>query len=153
MRRSGTVNLSWRIVQDSEVLRVLEDPNVEFLRLQKCRLVDISMLVQALETNYTLRGISLRGNRIDNTGAALIGALLLLNTTLQTINLSGNNISDASPFVEALRVNSSLTHLNLNSNPLNSVSVVALTQTMQLNYTLKFLSLSTKLHYLDSNIP
>lgn len=80
-----------------------------------------TQIAQALATNQTLQQLGLRFCMIPDEGATQIAHALRTNHTLQTLNLERNNIVGADrELLEALRVNTSLTLVNVSWNPLSA---------------------------------
>lgn len=80
-----------------------------------------TQIAHALETNQTLQRIDLHNCMISDEGAKAIAQALATNNTLQTINLQFNNIVRAgNDIFEALKVNTSLTLVNVSRNKIQT---------------------------------
>ena len=109
----------------------------------------LKVLVDALESNATLKKLHLRDSRIGPEGARHLARWLKSNTALTTLNLGnnfrkGNHIGPegARYIAEALKVNKSLRVLILLGNRIGDTGVKSLTQGLKNNATLTWLDVS-----------
>lgn len=80
-----------------------------------------TQIAHALATNQTLQRIDLHNCMISDGGAKAIAQALATNHTLQTINLKFNKIiRTGNDILEALKVNTSLTLVDLSCNMLST---------------------------------
>jgi Ran GTPase-activating protein (RanGAP) involved in mRNA processing and transport len=102
------------------------------------------ILVSRLEATREILQ-ALQSNLIDMgvSGAAAIVEALRLNSSLQHLDLWGNQIGDAgaASIADALKLNSSLQHLDLSSNQIGAAGAGAIAEALRLNSSLQHLDL------------
>jgi hypothetical protein len=97
-----------------------------------------------LQLNPTLLRLALRGCDIDASDAMVIAEALKVNSTLQMLNLNSNNRmgdSGVAAIAEALKVNSSLRRLWLCGNYIEDSGATAIAEALKVNSSLQKLSL------------
>lgn len=106
-----------------------------------------SYLARILKKNTTLRKIELDNNRLGGKSLAAFGESLKVNSTLVYLSLDSNPLCDGQTdddvrkLAEALRVNKTLTSLNLWRTGLGSLAGSALASGLEENSTLLFLDI------------
>ena len=97
-------------------LLLLRCPSLVRLSLNNNKLANrLQDIATALESNTTLRYLSLRHNRIQDTSP--LGAALVVNRTLRDLHLGQNNITECPSLIQAVRANRDL-RLYLMGNPI-----------------------------------
>mmetsp|Transcript_4841 Transcript_4841/g.7157 ORF Transcript_4841/g.7157 Transcript_4841/m.7157 type:complete len:381 (+) Transcript_4841:2-1144(+) len=111
-------------------------------------------LSNLLSSNYVLRYLSLKGNRIESSGAIALASALKKNTSLECLDLSLNSIGEEGglAIVDALSENSSLCALNLSSTDIKLNTLIQLALLLRDHPTLSILSLSRPLLLSHANI-
>ncbi len=99
----------------------------------------ISGLGEALAENKTLVSLHLDGNKLGDTGAAVVAEALKKNATLTYLNMSDASIGDAGALAlaDALKQNSALKMLILNFNEFGDAGAAALAEALKANRTLE----------------
>ena len=82
--------------------------------------------------NFSLTRLNLRGNRICDQGAAVLGHMLGQNTCLEELDLAGNDIGSvgAVRLAGGLAANTKLTELDLSLNNIGHMGAAALSHAM-----------------------
>ena len=115
---------------------------------------DIKVIVKIMQVNLSLnylslltrraRGCSLTGDAQGiMQGMGMLADALRVNTSLTALDLSSNNISSEGvvPLADAFRTNTSLTYLNLQTNFIGDEGGVALADALRINTSLTDLNL------------
>ena len=114
----------------------LQSPAIQLslVNLEWCKITSLGVeaLAGALQTNRSLKCLSLKCSDISCSATALAEALRL-NRTLTHLDLSGNNISDLGTEVicKALQSNHVMTHLILGGNTIGNSGAEALAEALQ----------------------
>ncbi|CAF1540164.1 unnamed protein product [Didymodactylos carnosus] len=92
-----------------------------------------------LQALHSISEVKLRNLGIDEEDAQVLAKALKVNKTLTTLDLGGNQISarGGEALAEALKVNKTLTTLNLRSNQISARGDEALVEAMKLNKSLR----------------
>ena len=85
------------------------------------------------------------GNNIQAAGALSLADALKVNTTLTSIDLSGNNIQAAGALslADALKVNTTLTSIDLRDNNIQAAGALSLAEALKVNTTLTSIDLGS----------
>jgi Ran GTPase-activating protein (RanGAP) involved in mRNA processing and transport len=114
-----------------------------------------SILADGLRQNNTLISLKLNGNQVSDKGTfAIAKALEDSNKTLETLDLGSNDITDQGTiyFAEMLKINTTLTNLDLSMNRIGERGVRHLVGALDGdNKGLKRLSLRTNKSITDSS--
>eukprot|EP01063_Lacrimia_lanifica_P024128 TRINITY_DN32091_c0_g1_i1.p1 TRINITY_DN32091_c0_g1~~TRINITY_DN32091_c0_g1_i1.p1 ORF type:complete len:706 (+),score=241.17 TRINITY_DN32091_c0_g1_i1:65-2182(+) len=109
----------------------------------RAKIVGAISLADGLRQNNTLVNLNLAMNQIGPEGSFAIANSLSENSTLVSLNLQHNRVAESVVMIgEALRVNTSLKELNLESCSLTAENVVFFAKALAANTTLKSLNLS-----------
>ncbi|CAH3150376.1 unnamed protein product, partial [Pocillopora meandrina] len=100
-----------------------------------------SHLSQSFGTGLNLTNLNLSGNGISDAGATCIAEAMKVNKTLTNLNLSGND-AGAICIAEALKVDKTLTNLYLSGNGISAAGATCIAEAMKVNKTLTNLNLS-----------
>ncbi|XP_022098809.1 uncharacterized protein LOC110983676 isoform X2 [Acanthaster planci] len=97
-----------------------------------------------LETNYTLKILSLSGNHLSDRDALRLSEGLKNNSTLTQIDLSHNDMGELAGvhLASALASNDGLIYLDLKWNGIRGKGVIAIANALRVNTTLEVLDLS-----------
>lgn len=106
----------------------------------------VYIMSQILKENKSLKEfhfnlIRCYSEDIDEYSISSFSESLKLNNTLTLLNLNSNNIRDATNLFEGLKFNKSINHLEIESNYLNSSCMQALNNTLIVNSTLNEINL------------
>jgi len=96
---------------------------------------EASHIAGILESNTSLRRLSLAGNSITSRGAKYIAAALKVNTGLTKLDLGNNSIADvgAQVLADALKKNTSLRRISLGCNKIGDDGAQALADMIKVN--------------------
>lgn len=116
--------------------------SIRYLSLDNCSIVDaeLEIITSGLMTNYSLVHLTLNSNHITDIGLASLAKVLSHNNTLATLYLINNNIAQLSVLAEVLKTNSGLTKLSFCNNNITNVELLA--AALAHNTTLTYLSLA-----------
>ncbi len=107
---------------------------------------DACWFLIALRTNTTLIHLILRSNKLRGLAIRVLASALKINSSLKHLDLSenqlGGNVSTIC-LADAIRFNRSLTYLNLSGNNLRFLETVSLSTGLKANSTLTHLDLSS----------
>lgn len=137
------------VVPISAQLQALSD-----VTLQRCELDDamVSTLALAIEASgISLSKLDLSCNLFGDPGAKAIGNLLKVNSSLTSLDLNGNDLKDPSSIGEGLKVNRGLQSLFLIDCPItqNASDIVSLRSILEVQILLRKGQVGTTIH-LDS---
>lgn len=115
--------------------------SIRYLSLDNCSIVDaeLEIITSGLMTNYSLVHLTLNSNHITDVGLASLAKMLSHNNTLATLYLDNNNIVQLSQLAEALQTNTGLTKISFCNN--NITKVEPLAEALERNRGLIYLSL------------
>jgi Ran GTPase-activating protein (RanGAP) involved in mRNA processing and transport len=92
------------------------------------------VLCDGLKSNRSLTILNIAGNRLTHTAAAAVADVLRANNTLRVLDMSRNCLSRASSMiVDAVAVNDSILHVDLQYNDTPQLSIQRLETLLQLN--------------------
>ncbi|KNC50681.1 uncharacterized protein AMSG_11625 [Thecamonas trahens ATCC 50062] len=122
-RRISALVLAGSHIDDERLIRLLSgiSPVLNYLDLSDNLVTDngvVALSALLATSDYNLQYISLRGNAIENLGAAALSDALTRNATLLALDLSDNAIGldGAKQLQEGIRINHSLRSANLAGN-------------------------------------
>lgn len=98
-------------------------------------------LVDVMKVNLILKSLNFQYSIDSNADGSEISELLKVNYTLTSLDLQGNKINGTC-VPEALKMNRTLTLLNLNNNQIDIIGAVALAEAIKVNCILTSLYLS-----------
>jgi len=105
----------------------------------------VSILVDSLRQNSTLRTLDLQGNHISrDNAAASLGNMLNFNKFLVELNVQETELGNtgATMVAQALHINASIVKLNLSGNHIGHVGCLMLSLSLEENATLTHLNIS-----------
>jgi len=111
---------------DTNIIKIIvvNDPNLTTLDISGNQFGDAGAedLVDALQSNNTLKSLDISGNHIGIDGTEALAGALKVNNKITTLNLSDNYIRDtgAKALAEALKVNETLTTLDISYNNISN---------------------------------
>jgi len=115
----------------------------------RIQFMQLFALTEALADDVNIEAIDLSYNFIDDNGAGSLASFLQCNKSLKYLNLAQNNIGPegATKLAEALQREGGggggLQVLNLNGNPIKEDGVLAISEALRQNNTLKVLELGS----------
>jgi hypothetical protein len=114
-----------------------------FLRTAATKQGMSSRIAETIRTLDQLDEVSLRRCGLDGEDTAALADALKVNTSVKSIYLESNQIGDAgvTALAEALKVNSSVTLINLDGNQISKKGATALADALQVNTSLLDVSL------------
>ncbi|KFH71343.1 hypothetical protein MVEG_01643 [Podila verticillata NRRL 6337] len=104
---------------------------------ERCELVFI-IDICSIQNQFDSDHFELGTNLIGDNGAQALSEALKINSTLTTLNLRSNFIGDdgAQALAEALKTNSTLSVLDLSDNSIGNYGVQALSEALKTNSTI-----------------
>lgn len=110
------------------------------LVLEFCQLTDIKELSEAFKVNRSIKKLNLSNNQFTNAGEVALASVLKANNVLIEVDLVCCSLSGAE-LAEGLKVNRSVTKLNLFANSMSKAGQVVLGSALKENFSLRDLSL------------
>jgi len=158
----SSIHLDGQQLTDKDMEIILNDVIVG----QQCKQISLSenkitsigafIIADALNTNTTLKALSIDNNHLGDIGLySLAKTLTINNRTLSELNLGSNGITDEGikHLVHMLRTNKTLTELHLSENDITDAGVKILTDVIQNgNTTIEKLWLSRNKLLTDSSV-
>ena len=121
---------------------------LKYLNLRGARIGDVGakVLGEALQSNHTLTHLNLRGAQIGDAGAKALGEVLQTNRSLTHLRLPGKNITyiGAEALAKGLLSNNVLVHLDIRGNRIGDQGAVAFSKTLESNRTLSYLNVGVQ---------
>ncbi|KAL0240902.1 hypothetical protein GEMRC1_006138 [Eukaryota sp. GEM-RC1] len=133
----------------SNLLRV--NDSLTYLDLSHCRTSSggIIRIFESLQSNLAskIKNMTLFSCNIDHNIAVLLSEALKVNSSVSDINLGCNSVGDqgAMALAETLKVNSSLNTVNLWSNSIGDEGAIAMAEALKTNCSLSDLNLGANL--------
>ena len=118
--------------------------NVKTLDITKCNISDSAAFIisDCLEANKTLEKLKFLQNKLSSKTLEHIMKSIQANCTLCTLDISSISIADVMAVSEYLKTNKTLKELCMSNNRITNSSIIKITEAIQTNTSLRLLDVS-----------